>query len=99
MGSSQALRIAGTNASIISESLIPSNSVADPGELLTFSLSLKNNSSTASTAFSASLLPIGGVSAPSAPQNYGIINAGSTVTRDYSFKLEGGCGISVPLVL
>ncbi|MGL4400766.1 MAG: S8 family serine peptidase [Luteolibacter sp.] len=98
-GSTQTVPIVGTVAALASETNTPPNSAADPGETVTFHLSLKNNGSAATTALTAALLPLGGVRSPSAAQNYGAINAGATLSRSFSFKLEGGCGMSIPLVL
>jgi subtilisin-like proprotein convertase family protein len=98
-GCTQPLPIVGTIAMLASETNTPLNSAADPGEIVTFQLSLKNTGSAATTALTAALLPLGGVHSPSAAQNYGAIDAGASTSRSYSFKLEGGCGMSIPLVL
>jgi subtilisin-like proprotein convertase family protein len=98
-GSTQTTRIAGTNATFTSETLTPANLAADPGETVSFSLSLKNNGAAATSAFTATLLPLGGVRSPSAAQSFGVINVGATASRSFTFKLEGGCGMSIPLVL
>ncbi|MFO1485455.1 MAG: S8 family serine peptidase [Verrucomicrobiaceae bacterium] len=93
-------RIAGASIALTSEGNTPANSTADPGEAVTFNLGLKNIGGTNTSSLTATLLAIGGVSSPSAPQNFGALTAGgATVTQSFSFKPSGGCGISVPLVL
>lgn len=93
-------RIAGTSATLISESNTPPNSAADPGETVTFRLGLKNIVASATNNLTATLLPIGGVREPSAPQNYGTLSAlGATVQRDFTFITDGGTGMSVPAIL
>ncbi|MBU4459788.1 MAG: hypothetical protein KJ579_04405, partial [Verrucomicrobia bacterium] len=48
----------------------------------------------------ATLLALGGVSAPSAAQNYGTLSAGgATVSRSFSFKATGACGAGVTALL
>lgn len=93
-------RIAGAGATLVGETNTPSNSAADPGEAVTFSLSLKNIGDAATSNLTATLLPIGGVRDVLAAQNYGALAAeGATVPRTFSFKLDGGTGMAVPLVL
>ncbi|MDB6005462.1 MAG: hypothetical protein JWR15_2449, partial [Prosthecobacter sp.] len=94
-------RIAGASATLSLEGNTPANSSADPGEAVTFSLGLKNIGAAAtSSSLTATLLPIGGVQNPSAAQNFGALTAGgASVTRSFSFKLRGGCGVAIPLVL
>jgi subtilisin-like proprotein convertase family protein len=93
-------RIAGTSATLTTEGNTPANSVADPGEAVTFNLGLKNIGAAATSNLTATLLAIGGVSSPSAAQNFGALSAGgAAVTRSFSFKPSGGCGMSIPLVL
>ncbi len=98
-GSNQTARIAGITATLASETNTPTNSAADPGEMVTFNLGLKNTGTAGTTALTATLLPLGGVRLPSAAQNFGAVQAGATVSRSFSFKLEGGCGMAIPLVL
>lgn len=74
---------------LINESCPPSNGMIDPGERLTVNLALNNASNTDTTALIATLQTSGGVIAPSAPQNYGLIAAGGSVARDFSFTAEG----------
>lgn len=95
-----AARIAGASATLSAEGNLPANTAADPGEAVTFSLGLKNIGAAATSSLTATLQAIGGVREPSAAQNYGALTAGgATVTRTFSFKLDGGCGSSIPLLL
>ncbi len=93
-------RIAGSGTTLSGESNTPTNSAADPGEAVTFSLGLKNIGAAATNNLTATLLPIGGVREPSAAQNYGALAAsGAAVQRTFSFRVEGGTGMSVPVIL
>ena len=95
-----AARIAGASATLSAEGNLPANTAADPGETVTFSLGLKNIGAAATSSLTATLQAIGGVREASAAQNYGVLTAGgAAVTRTFSFKLDGGCGTSIPLVL
>jgi len=93
-------RLAGAGATLSGESNTPANSAADPGEAVTFSLGLKNIGAAATSNLTATLLPIGGVREPSVAQNYGALAAsGATVQRSFSFRIAGGTGVSVPVIL
>ncbi len=93
-------RLAGADATLSGESNTPANSAADPGEAVTFSLGLKNIGAAATSNLTATLLPIGGVRELSAAQNYGALAAlGTPVQRTFSFKIDGGTGMSVPVIL
>lgn len=93
-------RIAGTTGTLTSESNIPANSAADPGETVTFTLGLKNINGPTTSALTATLLPLCGVTEPGTAQNYGALVAGGTaVERTFSFKAHGGCGMVVSALL
>lgn len=93
-------QVVGGGATLTLEGNTPANSVADPGEAVTFSLGLKNIGSTATSDLTATLLPIAGVTSPSTPQSYGALPTGGAVTtRTFSFKPQGGCGTSATLIL
>ena len=95
-----AARIAGASTALTAEQNTPSNSQADPGETVTFSLGLKSINGATTSNLTATLLPIGGASSPSAPQNYGALAAGgATVTRSFTFRAQGGCGMFASLIL
>ena len=78
-------------ATLVSEGCPTSNSAIDPGELVTVSFSL-HNPGPAMTDLVATLLPTGGVIAPSGPESYGAVAADGTVARDFSFTASGTCG-------
>lgn len=93
-------QVVGATTTFIAEGNTPGNSVADPGEAVTFNLGLKNIGASASSNLTATLLAVGGVKDPGAPQNYGVLPAGSSVVeRSFSFKPHGGCGTSTTLIL
>jgi Abnormal spindle-like microcephaly-assoc'd, ASPM-SPD-2-Hydin len=75
-------------------------SVLDPGEVITVDFSIINNGIANSAPLTATLLTTGGVSLPSAPQNYGVLNVGGpAVSRPFTFKLNGTCGGTVTATL
>lgn len=100
-GTTQAgAQVVGGGATLVTEGNTPANSAADPGELVTFSLGLKNIGAAATSNLVATLLPTAGVTSPGAAQNYGALATGGAVTtRNFSFKPQGGCGTSATLVL
>ena len=85
--------LAGT--ALVSESCLPTNGVVDPYETVTVNWSLSNVGLTPTTNLVATLLTSNGVYYPSAPQNYGAIPPGGTVTRSFTFTPAGACGGSV----
>lgn len=87
----------GGAAAIISESCAPPNGAIDPEETVGVSFAIKNIGAGPTTALVATLQPTGGVTAPGGPQNYGAIQPGTTVTRNFSFTAAGGCGEVITL--
>jgi subtilisin-like proprotein convertase family protein len=80
---------------LVSESCTTPNNVVDPGETVTISLCVKNNGSINSSTLTGTLQNTGGVTNAGAPQNYGVINAGSTVCKDFTFTANGSCGSDI----
>jgi subtilisin-like proprotein convertase family protein len=79
--------------SLANETCSPANGAIDPGELVTVNLSLQNTGRSATSNLIATLQATGGVSAPSAPQNYGsLAPRGAAVTMPFSFRAGGACG-------
>ncbi len=75
-------------------------SVLDPGEVITADFGIINNGAANTTPITATLLVSGGVTNPSGPQNYGVLNAGGpAVVRPFTFKLNGACGAVVTATL
>lgn len=85
--------------SLATEGCLPGNGAVDPNEAVTINFSLKNNGGVSVTNLVATLQASGGVLAPSAPQNYGAIAAGATVSRPFSFTASGACGSTLVAAL
>lgn len=81
---------------ITAEGCAPGNGAADPGETVTVSFALRNTGTAATTNLVATLLNIGGVTAASAPQNYGALApGGAAVARSFTFTVNGACGSNI----
>jgi hypothetical protein len=93
--------IAANGSSIVTEGCSPANNTVDPGETVVVGLTLKNNGGAATTNLVATLLSSGGVTNPSAPQNYGVIASGGMTTRNFSFTADSSlsCGAIVTATL
>lgn len=79
------------------ESCVPTDTVINPGERLSVTVALPNNGAAATGNLVATLLPTGGVVAPSDPQSYGSIAPGSSAARTFSFTVGAQCGNAVNL--
>lgn len=88
---------AGGSLALAAESCSPPNAAIDPDEAVTMNISLQNAGTGSTSNLVATLLPTGGVSAPSAAQAYGAIPAGGVVARPFTFTATGNCG--EPLML
>jgi uncharacterized repeat protein (TIGR01451 family) len=90
-----------TNAgtSFASEGCLPGNSAVDPSEVVTLNFSLRNIGGVKVTNLTVTLQASGGVLAPSAPQNYGALDAGVTVSRPFTFTANGACGSTLVATL
>jgi Subtilase family len=85
-----------TDASLLSESCTPTNGMVDPGEMVTFSFTLQNAGLADTTNLVSTLLPVGGVTSPSAAQIYGALSAGGPgISRPFTFTAQGQCGGSI----
>ena len=83
-----------------SESYAPANGAVDPGETVSVNLALMNNGASATTNLMATLQATGGVTAPSGPQNYGVIpGSGGSSARPFTFTASGACGSNITLTL
>jgi hypothetical protein len=93
-----AVALGGT--SLLFENCFATNGVIDPGETVTISFALTNTGTADTTNLVATLLTTNGVTAPSAPQSYGVISAGgAAVSRAFTFTASGSCGGSITPVL
>jgi len=81
------VRIIVASATLTAEPCASPDAVIDPGETVTVSFALQNTgTANTSSQLVATLLPTGGVTAPSDPQNYGALVAGGySVARSFSF--------------
>lgn len=89
-------------ASIVSESCTAPNAAIDPGETVTVSLCVENNTATDITALVGTLQATGGVENPSAAQSYGTLLAGGApVCRNFTFNADLGltCGATLTATL
>src|SRR5439155_18595062 len=94
--------IGAAGATMISENCAPANGVIDPNEAVTVSFALRNNSAgnASTTNVMATLLQMGGITAPSVPQSYGALTAsGPSVSRSFTFTANGTCGDTLMAVL
>jgi hypothetical protein len=71
----------------------------DPGETVTANFSILNAGTAPTTNIVATLIAGGGISSPSAPQNFGVISGGTAVARPFTFTMFGTCGASNVAVL
>jgi hypothetical protein len=87
-------------ASITSESCQPANGAIDPLEQVTLDIQLQNVGTVDADNLVATLQPTGGVTQPTGPQTYGLLQAGGpAITRSFSFLADGTCGGSLTVTL
>jgi hypothetical protein len=80
-------------ASLVAEGCLPTNGVADPGEVVTVSFALQDTGMAPTINLVATLLATKGIAAPGGPQTYGALAAGGTaVARSFTFMASGDCG-------
>jgi subtilisin-like proprotein convertase family protein len=78
---------------ITNESCLPGNGAPDPDETVTANFALRNIGTDNTSNLVATLLPGGGILAPSGPQTYGLlVPGGPTVARPFTFTVAGMCG-------
>jgi subtilisin-like proprotein convertase family protein len=96
-------QIMAAGSQITAEGCSPANNAIDSGETVTVDLCLKNTGIADTANLTATLLPTGGVSAPSGPQNYGVIpDDGTTVVcKSFSFTADSSlvCGSTLTATL
>ncbi len=81
------------STALIAEGFLPTNNAIDPGEMVTVRFALKNVGSANTVNLVATLLAINGVTAPSAPQTYGVLTVGGgAVSKPFTFTASGTCG-------
>ncbi len=84
---------------LTAESCAPANNAPDPGETVTFNLTVLNNGGSATSNLVGTLQATGGVTSPSAPQTYGAVAAGSSVTKPFTYVVNGSCGGTITMSL
>jgi hypothetical protein len=86
-------------ASLLSESCLPTNGVIDPGETVTVNLALTNLFATPTTNLVATLLQSANILGPGSPQTYGVVAAGApSVVEPFTFTAGGACGEGISAV-
>jgi subtilisin-like proprotein convertase family protein len=87
-------------ATLTAESCGAGNGAPDPDETVTMAFPLRNVGTGLTTDLVATLLPGGGVNAPSAPQSYGVLSPlGGPESREFSFVPSGTCGDDITATL
>ncbi len=84
-------------ATIVAEGCAPGNGVIDPGEDITLNFGVTNIGPGPTNNLVVTLLPTGGVTFPSGPQIYGVVNSGATGTGTFHFSNNGTCGGTITL--
>ena len=84
-------------ATLTAEGCQPGNGVIDPGEDVTVSFGVTNIGPGPTNNLVVTLLPTGGVTFPSGPDNYGVVAAGATGFGSFHFSNNGSCGDTITL--
>jgi uncharacterized repeat protein (TIGR01451 family) len=84
---------------LLAESAVPTNGAVDSGETVTVGFALQNVSHESTSNLVATLLPGGGVLAPSGSQTYGVVAAGATSSQPFTFTATGTCGSNITATL
>jgi photosystem II stability/assembly factor-like uncharacterized protein len=84
-------------ATITAEGCAPGNGVIDPGEDITMDLAVTNIGPGPTNNLVVTLQPTGGVTFPSGPQTYGVVNSDATGTGTFHFSNNGTCGGTITL--
>jgi len=84
-------------ATLTAEGCQPGNGVIDPGEDVTVSFGVTNIGPGPTNNLVVTLLPTGGVTFPSGPQNYGVVGSGATGFGSFHFSNNASCGDTITL--
>ncbi|HVM59821.1 MAG TPA: DNA/RNA non-specific endonuclease [Verrucomicrobiae bacterium] len=82
-------------ATLGSEGCAPTNGVVDPGETVSVGFSILNAGTGPTADLVATLLATNGVTAPSGPQEYGVIDTGTSASQVFTFTASGSCGTAI----
>lgn len=81
------------STTLVAENCAAANGAIDPAETVTVNFALRNLGTADTTNLIVTLLATNGVTALSAPQNYGVLPAGgAAVARPFTFSAAGVCG-------
>ena len=85
--------VAGSGTTLQTENCSPGNGVIDPGETVTVNVCVQNFGTANTSSLVGTLQTSGGVTNPSAPQNYGVLVAGGAAAcKTFTFTASGSCG-------
>lgn len=89
------------SATLTVEGCVPGNGAPDPGEVVTYSFTLHNSGTAATTNLVATLQATGGVTSPGGSQTYGAIAPGASASQPFSFIIDPNlaCGDQVTATL
>ncbi|HQW45574.1 MAG TPA: S8 family serine peptidase [Chitinophagaceae bacterium] len=95
----QLMPVASSTGAVVTAEACGAGLVLDPQDHITVSLPITNIGTLATTNLTATLQTNAGVVFPSAPQNYGAINPGNTVSNPFSFFVNNtvNCGETITL--
>ncbi|HUR47236.1 MAG TPA: proprotein convertase P-domain-containing protein, partial [Candidatus Saccharimonadales bacterium] len=95
-----ALIIVGAGSQLLAESFPPATGGIDPGETVTLNLGLRNLGTSNTTSLVGILRATGGVTTPSTPQVYGVLEGqGSAVSKPFTFVAAGAAGSTINATL
>jgi uncharacterized repeat protein (TIGR01451 family) len=94
------VNIVSAGATLTSESLSPADGALEAGEAVIVQFRLQNTGNIANTNLVVTLLPTGGVTSPSGPQTYGLIQpigipGGVPISKPFTFTASGTNGGTV----
>ena len=86
-----------SGTTLVAEGCTPGNGVIDAGEDVTVSLAVRNVGAGPTEDLVVTLLPTGGVTFPTGPVHYGVVDAGTTAAQNFRFSNNGACGDTITL--
>lgn len=86
------IRIVAAGVTMTAENFLPRNGIIDLGETVTLQFALQNTGNSVASGLTATLVPTGGVTSPSGPQNYGSLGSGDIASAPFTFTASGTNG-------